>query len=294
MKALYLTLFLGLSTAVGWAAPGPKEAAGEEAAPQAEDAPEAGLVPELGDPKPKAPGYLGVTGEDLAKGRAQELKLESGVTLLSVQPGTPAAKADLKVGDVITQVDQDRVASMQDLIKAMQARKEGDEVTLKVARDDQRLEKKVTLAARPAPVILPQAGLNLQVFPGAQMNGGMRLNFAGGGGVLRMGDAEGSVELKGEGEGREVVVRDQQGEIIFEGPWVTPQDMAAAPPDIKQRIDRINTIFGGNLDFEPPRVRPALPRLPVLPPPRPARPAPEPALPQEDIPEPGDPPGDPE
>ena len=53
-------------------------------------------------------------------------------------------------------------------------------------------------------------------------------------------DDKGSVEMKTQDGGKEVVVRDKGAEILFEGPWDTEQDKAAAPEAIRERIERMN------------------------------------------------------
>jgi hypothetical protein len=58
--------------------------------------------------------------------------------------------------------------------------------------------------------------------------------------TIRMMDHEGSVEIKSSGENAEVVVRDKANEIVWSGPWDTEQDKAAAPDDIRQRIEKLN------------------------------------------------------
>jgi len=53
-------------------------------------------------------------------------------------------------------------------------------------------------------------------------------------------DDEGSVEMKTTDGGKEVVVRDLEGEILFEGPWDNEQDKASAPQDIRERVEGMN------------------------------------------------------
>ncbi len=53
-------------------------------------------------------------------------------------------------------------------------------------------------------------------------------------------DENGSVEMKTTEGGKEVIVKDAEGEMLFEGPWDTEQDKAAAPEDIRERIEGMN------------------------------------------------------
>ncbi len=58
--------------------------------------------------------------------------------------------------------------------------------------------------------------------------------------TFRMMDDEGSIELKSQEDAKEVTVRDNDNNIIWNGPWDTDQDKAAAPEDIRERISRLN------------------------------------------------------
>ena len=53
-------------------------------------------------------------------------------------------------------------------------------------------------------------------------------------------DEHGSVEMKTTEGGKEVIVKDVEGNLIFEGPWDTDQDKAAAPENIRERIEGMN------------------------------------------------------
>lgn len=53
-------------------------------------------------------------------------------------------------------------------------------------------------------------------------------------------DDEGSVEMKTTDGGKEVVVRDPEGKILFDGPWDNKQDKAAAPENIRERVEGMN------------------------------------------------------
>ncbi|MES2923108.1 MAG: PDZ domain-containing protein [Verrucomicrobiota bacterium] len=59
-------------------------------------------------------------------------------------------------------------------------------------------------------------------------------------GIFRQMDQQGSVEVKAKDGAKEITVRDQQGKVTWSGPWDTAQDKAAAPADIRQRVDGLN------------------------------------------------------
>lgn len=66
--------------------------------------------------------------------------------------------------------------------------------------------------------------------------------------TIVMSDPEGTVELHSKDGNKEVTVRDHDKNIVWSGPWETQQDKAAAPEDVRKRIDRlrIDTNFRGN------------------------------------------------
>jgi putative serine protease PepD len=67
-----------------------------------------------------------------------------------ISPGSPAARAGLKAGDVITALDGHAVKSTNDFINAIDAYSPGQKVKLTVKRHGQTLHVSVTLAPRPA------------------------------------------------------------------------------------------------------------------------------------------------
>ena len=55
----------------------------------------------------------------------------------------------------------------------------------------------------------------------------------------RMMDNEGSVEMKSTNGGKEVTLSDKNGKVTWSGPWDTEQDKAAAPENVRERINRL-------------------------------------------------------
>ncbi len=96
---------------------------------------------------------------------------------------------------------------------------------------DERLQK--MLRGRGQLNQVPEAAPQIQPEPGKNFQLNMQSS-------MRMMDDNGSVELKSTGENKEVTVRDKANKIVWSGPWDTAQDKAAAPDDIRQRIDKMN------------------------------------------------------
>src|SRR5919198_1434596 len=70
----------------------------------------------------------------------------NGVRLAQVRSGTPAARAGLKVGDVVTAIDGRKVSTTAQLQGAIDAKQPGDTVTLTYRRNGKTHTAKVTLA----------------------------------------------------------------------------------------------------------------------------------------------------
>jgi putative serine protease PepD len=98
-----------------------------------------------------------IAGQLISTGQAKHAYL--GVALsdsstqarvAQVNPGTPAASAKLKAGDVITEVDGAKVDSADALSQAIDSHQPGETVTLHVTRGGKNLTVQVKLGTRPS------------------------------------------------------------------------------------------------------------------------------------------------
>ena len=281
-------------------------------------------------PQAPASAWLGVMTFPVDELLSSHLRVGNGLAVQFVSEGSPAAKAGLKVHDVLTKINGQVLADHLALRNAVRALKPGEEVTLDLIREGQPQQAKVTLGERPAhlpaPRGLPGARPGGGVFPffrgqGAPLpgnleqllpegfddrlireqmeklqkqfeemgldqgelleglrgmavplqpgeDGNLRLDLnelfrkavprlgeegAGEKGALRFAlnscvkvkDAEGTVELRAEGGSKQVIVKDQDGKVLFEGPYNTDQDKAAVPANLQHRLKALD-ITGGN------------------------------------------------
>lgn len=72
----------------------------------------------------------------------------SGVRFADIRDGSPAAKAGLKPGDIMTEFDGKPIGNLYDFTYALRDHKPGDTVLVKVIRGDRTIEAKVLLTER--------------------------------------------------------------------------------------------------------------------------------------------------
>lgn len=71
--------------------------------------------------------------------------------------------------------------------------------------------------------------------------------------TVKFNDRDGSIEVKSKDGGKVVTARDPNGNITWSGPWDTEQDKAAAPANVRSRVDSLNmdpNFKGGGLRFQ--------------------------------------------
>jgi S1-C subfamily serine protease len=71
-----------------------------------------------------------------------------GVLFADVRPDSPAGKAGLKAGDLMTGFDGKEIKNLYDFTYALQSKKPGDVVVVVVQRDGKPISANVTLEAR--------------------------------------------------------------------------------------------------------------------------------------------------
>ena len=69
---------------------------------------------------PSEASYLGIEGETITQDITQLYGIPTGVGVVAVEQGSPAEKAGIQQGDVITQFDGRAVANQQQLSDTLQ------------------------------------------------------------------------------------------------------------------------------------------------------------------------------
>ena len=116
-------------------------------------------------------GRLGVriqhVGDDLAAGLG--LDKAEGALVASVDPSGPAAGAGVEPGDVVLEVDGERVGEMRRLPRMIAERDPGETVALMLWRNGAEASAEVTLAAMPASDRVAEAGAPAGGFAGLDL-----------------------------------------------------------------------------------------------------------------------------
>lgn len=87
---------------------------------------------------------------------------DAGVLVGGVESDSPAGRAGIRVGDVITIVDGERIDSVRDLSRAVRAKKKGDEIQVEIARERGTRKLTVSVEDRAAGMDLRGLGRGLR------------------------------------------------------------------------------------------------------------------------------------
>jgi len=95
--------------------------------------------------------YMGITPGTMTEQMAQQYRFDisEGVFVYSVEKGSAADKAGLKMGDVIVKMDDKDIKSYEDLVAVKKSYSAGDTVTLKVYREGDYQNIRLTFDAAP-------------------------------------------------------------------------------------------------------------------------------------------------
>jgi S1-C subfamily serine protease len=95
-------------------------------------------------------GYLGVGAQPvrLPAGLGQQLGQETGLLLVSVEPGSPADQGGLLLGDTIVAFDEQPVRHMDDLLALLSSDRVGETMPVRIVRSGQVQELKVVVGER--------------------------------------------------------------------------------------------------------------------------------------------------
>lgn len=94
------------------------------------------------------PVMIGIQGVEVEKYEAAlgiELSADEGVIILEILPNSPAEKAKLRAGDIITKIDDKKTENMKRLQGEVYSHNEGDKIILTIVRDGKEENVEITL-----------------------------------------------------------------------------------------------------------------------------------------------------
>jgi S1-C subfamily serine protease len=91
---------------------------------------------------PAPVAFMGITGTDPSSG-------PGGALLTNVEADSPAGRAGLRAGDLVTAIDGEKVTAMSELAAAIRRHDVGDRVRLTFYRDDTKHHVEIVLGERP-------------------------------------------------------------------------------------------------------------------------------------------------
>lgn len=94
--------------------------------------------------------FLGVGGETISDAESQDLGIDGGMQITSVQPRSGAEQAGLRMGDVLYKIGEAKITSVETLREFIMKRRVGDTVELKVFRNGEALTLRATLGRQPS------------------------------------------------------------------------------------------------------------------------------------------------
>jgi serine protease Do len=94
-------------------------------------------------------GWLGVVIQDITPEMAENLGIKEGVIIAQVMPGSPADKAGLRVGDIVVEIDGQKVNEVRELQFKIMRTPPGKEVNMKVIREGKEISLRVKVGEMP-------------------------------------------------------------------------------------------------------------------------------------------------
>ncbi len=104
-------------------------------------------IPLLFFAKGEAMGYLGVGVTELSEAMKTAVDIEHGILVDKVYEESPAEKADIKIGDIIMEIDGAKIHDYKDLKNAIKS-KPNEKVKLHIYRSKKMITKNVELGEK--------------------------------------------------------------------------------------------------------------------------------------------------
>jgi hypothetical protein len=220
---------------------------------QAELASERALYFSSQSGKKEKAAFLGVVSVPADASLRNQLKIQRGIGLVvrNVTGDSPAAASGLKEHDVLLKLDDQWLVNPSQLGVLVRMHKADDEVTLTVMREGQQQTLKAKLAERE--MVIPEStegfgesGELNRVFsfpqalpvPGVPMAPDVVRGLIDDDADLIIRDGGQTMKVSMKDQQRHLVVTDENGQVAFDGPIQTDEQLKSVPADIAEKLEK--------------------------------------------------------
>ena len=230
-----------------------------------------------GEAEEKPVAWLGVKTNDVSPELASQLDIDGGAVVEMVVPDSPADKAGLQEHDIITAIGETGVSTPTELAAAIRDLDPGSKTSITALRRAKPVELEATLGERPQmPKRIPEfdemRDFNIQGKNAdevrkrlEEMLKGMNLDLGGanlpdlkfpeqGADIVRMSskttsfsDGNGSITITTKDGETQIVAKDAEGKLLYEGPAETDEDRKKLPPEVLEKLERFESM---NVDLD--------------------------------------------
>ena len=227
--------------------------------------------------------WLGIASSKIDEVVATQLDLPEGVgaAVKLVIPDSPAEKSGIKKHDIIFEIDGEPVQSPDHLSELIRSRRAGTNAELSVIQRGTKKTINVNFVKRPEHLKTEEKfadlkGLNFDIFPldadqdvqqqiekfqeqmrkhlkgmfdlqGLDKLPGRGEIFGSISQTMMFSDDQGTIEIRKNGDSTNIVIKDLNGKITFEGPANTNDEKEKLPQRAKNQLNRLDR---SDLSFE--------------------------------------------
>ncbi len=94
-------------------------------------------------------GWLGIVIQDITPDMVESLGVKEGVIIAQIMRGSPADKGGLKVGDIVIEVDGQKVSEVRELQFNIMRTEPGKDISMKVVREGKEISLKIRVGELP-------------------------------------------------------------------------------------------------------------------------------------------------
>jgi hypothetical protein len=222
--------------------------------------------------------FLGVEVREVDPVLVDHLDLDEGIGLVveMVTEESPASRAGLRENDILVRMGDQLLVTPRQFAVLVRREAEGAKVNLEILRKGKRSKLQAVLEERTVPVRrgfrwmdsghMPHIGVPFPVpdtkhleetirremkhapRPPRSSTGMEKIILIDSDRNLVFTDDSGTVEMTIEGTERNVVVKDAEGKVIYDG---TVSSDAGLPDEVKERIKKLEIRLDGDLDLLP-------------------------------------------